>query len=391
MTNLLIKLFIGKNSGTIDNKTREKYGVMGSIVGILSNFILFVVKLLVGIFINSIAILADSFNNLADSASSLITLFGFKLANRPADDEHPFGHGRIEYLSALLVSCAIILVGLEFLKSSFMKILKPEPVIFNVTAVVLLFITIVVKLWQSKFNRTIGEKIDSQALIATAQDSLNDVLITTSTVISIFIMRFTNLNVDGYFGVLVAFFLVYAGYSLAKETLSPLLGESVKKETAEEIKQNMLKHDGILGVHDLLVHNYGPNKSMASIHAEVDYKVNIYKSHELIDKIEREIYESMGVLLTIHMDPIDIDDERLICINKKVNNILKAYNESINAHDFRIVDGDENINVIFDLAFPHSVLSADKEKMILEIKKEIKDIDKRYTCILNIEKLYEEI
>lgn len=388
MTNLLIKIFIKDNKNIENENVRKKYGELGSFVGIFSNILLFFIKLLIGIIINSVAIIADSFNNLSDSLSSIITLFGFKLGSKPADKEHPFGHGRMEYVSGLVVSFIIILIGVEFFKTSFVKIIKPEQMTFSYISILILFLTILIKIWQSLFNKKIGILINSKSLIATAVDSRNDVLVTLTTIISLLIFKFLNLNVDGYFGVIVSGFLIYSGYNLAKETLSPLLGEAIDEQLAEKIKSIALSFDGIIGVHDILVHNYGPNKSIASLHVEVPNNVCINKSHELIDEIENKVKQELGIFLTIHMDPINVGDKRIEKIVSEIRSIFSEYEEALDTHDHRIVDGENNINFIFDLVVPYEFTNEKQVELISKIRQRVSLLDKRYKCIINIEKSF---
>lgn len=389
MTKLLIKAFI-KNYNDINNESiRQKYGILGSFVGIILNIILFLFKLVIGIILNSVAITADSFNNLSDSASSIITLIGFKMANKPPDKEHPFGHGRIEYISALIISFIIMYLGFQFLTSSIKKIFNPEPVAFNISSILILFATIIAKIWLSIFNKYIGTKINSKSLIATSKDSINDVIVTSTTIASVFITKFFNIVVDGWFGSFVACILIYSGFSIAKDTVSSLLGESTDPKLAKKIKEKVLKYEGVLGVHDLLVHNYGPNKSMASIHVEVPHCVDIGISHEIIDKIEKDVFNELGVFLVIHMDPIDIDDERISKISDEVNKCIKQYSDEIEVHDFRIVDGINNINIIFDIVLPYEYTLKKQNSILNDIKTKISILDKKYTCVINVEKSYE--
>lgn len=388
MTNLLIKLFIKDYKNVKDGNVRKKYGELGSFVGICSNILLFIIKFLVGVFINSVAIMADSFNNLSDSLSSIITLLGFKLGAKPADEEHPFGHGRMEYVSGLIISFIIMLIGFEFLRTSFFKIINPEDLNFNNYTIIILLITVFVKIWQSLFNTKIGKLINSHSLIATATDSRNDVLVTSVTILSLLIFKFFNLNLDGYFGVVVALFLMYSGFNLAKETLSPLLGEAIDSELAQKIKNIALSYEGIIGVHDILVHNYGPNKSIASLHVEVPFDVDISKSHETIDLIEKRVQDELDIILTIHMDPVNINDKRINVIVDTIRLVCKEYDERLDTHDHRLVDGENRINFIFDLVVPYDFSLEIENKLILDIKDRVSSLDKRYKCIINIEKSF---
>ncbi|WP_250278259.1 cation diffusion facilitator family transporter [[Clostridium] colinum] len=388
MTNLLIRLFIKDYKNIKDETVRKRYGELGSFIGICSNVMLFIIKFLIGVFINSVAIMADSFNNLSDSLSSIITLLGFKLGSKPADEQHPFGHGRMEYISGLIVSFIIMLIGFEFLRTSFFKIITPENITFSYATIFILLITVIIKVWQALFNKKIGKLINSHSLIATAADSRNDVIVTSVTILSLIIFKFFNINLDGYFGVIVALFLMYSGFNLARETLSPLLGEAIDNDLAEKIKDICLSYDGIIGIHDLLVHNYGPNKSIASLHLEVPSNVDINKSHEIIDIIEKRIQDELNIFLTIHMDPVNLNDDRIDKIVKTIHNVCKKYDENIDTHDHRLVDGENTINFIFDLVIPYN-FSKDKEhNLILDIKNSVMSLDKRYKCIINIEKSF---
>lgn len=390
MTRFLIRTFVKNYNNTQDDKVRESYGMLGSFVGIVSNTVLFALKFVIGIVLNSVAITADSFNNLSDSASSIITMIGFKMGNQPPDNEHPYGHGRMEYISAFVVSFFIMLLGIEFLKTSVRKIFNPEIVEFKWLSVIILIITIIVKMWQGRFNKYVGNKINSQSLIATATDSMNDVLVTSVTVLSLFITKFCAITVDGYFGVFVALVLLYSGFNLAKETLSPLIGEGSDGELTDKIKNMICSYDGILGVHDLMVHNYGPNKSMASIHAEVPCNVDINISHEIIDKIERDISKKLGITLVIHMDPIDNTDKRIKVISQSVKNYLYSIDDKFDAHDFRIIDGKNNVNVIFDVIIPRRFKANEQNEIVSNIKRIVSKIDSKYTCVINIEYGFEK-
>lgn len=388
MTNLLIKLFIKDYKNIKDDNVRKKYGELGSFVGIFSNVFLFIIKFLVGVFINSVAIMADSFNNLSDSLSSIITLIGFKLGAKPADEEHPFGHGRMEYISGLIVSFIIMLIGFEFLRTSFFKVINPENISFSYYTIFILLITVIIKLWQSFFNKKLGLLINSHSLIATATDSRNDVIVTSVTILSLIIFKLFGLNLDGYFGIFVALFLMYSGFNLAKETLSPLLGEAIDNELAEKIKSIALSYEEVIGVHDILVHNYGPNKSIASLHAEIPNSIDIVKSHDVIDIIEKRIQDELNIFLTIHIDPVNINDERIQTIVNTIRNVFKNYDEDLDTHDHRLVEGENRINFIFDLVIPYNFSKEKEKSLICDIKENVKALDNRYRCIINIEKSF---
>lgn len=388
MTKFLIKVFVKNHDNTMDKNVRENYGILGSVVGIICNLFLFLSKFIAGIVLKSVSVTADAFNNLSDVGSAVVTLIGFKMASRPADEHHPFGHGRFEYIAGLIVSFMIMLVGVEFLKSSTDKILNPEKVTFNLISVCVLIISILIKLWLSLFNKNIGKKINSTAMAATAMDSLGDVLATSATIISILVTNFTGIVIDGYIGVLVAIIVLLAGYNIAKDTLEPLIGLGVDPELAKNIHDMVMSYEGIEGMHDLIVHNYGPGRSMASLHAEVPADVNIQISHEIIDKVEREVREQLGVFLVIHMDPIVMNDERIISIKKSIDSLIEAINTKFTIHDFRVVDGEKQINIIFDLVVPHSYTASQKEDLANQITKLAKIIDYRYNCVICVESSY---
>ncbi len=389
MLPFLIKKFIKQPDDMQSAVVRQRYGNLACLVGITSNLFLFAVKICIGLVLNSVAVMADSFNNLTDSATSIVTLFGLKLAARPPDEEHPFGHGRIEYICAFVVSVAIILIGYEFFKSSLSKILHPEPVAFNLLSVAILSVTMFIKLWQSSVNRTIGRKINSSALIATATDSRNDVVVTLCTIVSLLINRLFDLNVDGVIGVLVASFLIYSGIDIAKDMFTLLLGNAADPALVGRIKQKILAYDGIVSVHDLVIHNYGPHHSMATIHAEVPSDVHINESHEVIDRAEKEISAELGIFLVIHMDPIDLHNEKLNTLKTAVIKQLSLQDERLNAHDFRLIDSACSFNLIFDLVVPHEY----KTNKILETESIIyacvKEVCDNCNCVINVEKGFE--
>lgn len=385
MAKLLIKIFV-KDYKNIENKNvRKKYGELASFVGILSNIFLFFIKMTMGIMINSVAVMVDSFNNLSDSLSSIITLLGFNIGAKPADKEHPFGHGRMEYIAGFVISFIMMLIGFEFLKASFFKIMTPSTIEFSYVAIIILIITIIVKIWQAMVNKKIGNLINSHSLLATAVDSRNDVIITIATVVSLVVFKMTGINIDGYFGFLISIFLIYSGFKLAKETISPLLGEPVDKKLEEKIKKISLRHDEIIGVHDILVHNYGPNKNIASLHVEIANTMDINDCHEIVDSIEREVFREYAILLTIHTDPVDMKDRRIPFIVEKIQNVLNIYGKELSTHDHRIIDTKNNINFIFDLVIPYGFAKKEQIELIAHIKKTIRDIDEKYKCIINIE------
>ena len=329
---------------------RDQYGKVAGVVGILSNTLLCVMKILVGLLSGSIAIVADAVNNLADASSSLITLIGFKLAAMPEDKEHPYGHARIEYLAGLLVSVIIIVVGLELGKSSIEKILAPTPTEFSLTVVIVLLLAIGIKIWQACFNVQAGKKINSMTLIATGADSRNDVIATSAVLLSLLIGHFFDLQIDGYMGVLVALFIVWSGIGLVRETVSPLLGEAPDPALVREIEETAMRHDGVLGIHDLVVHNYGPGKIFASMHVEVDAAVDIMTSHDMVDNIEHEISKKLHISCTVHMDPINLSDPNREPLKQILGKAIAGLDGVINFHDLRLVSGPTHTNVVFDVA-----------------------------------------
>lgn len=385
MTQLLVKLFVKDYTNTEKSKVRTAYGVLTSIVGIICNIILFGIKITIGLIINSISVMADAFNNLSDAASSIIGLIGVKLAERPADKEHPFGHGRFEYIAALAVSFLILQVGISCFKSAFTKILNPEKVGFNWILIGILSISVLVKVWLSSFNRTLGKRINSTVMKATAADALGDVLITTTTIASVIIGKLTGFTVDGWMGVIVSVFVLLAGFNIAKETLEPLLGEAVDREVYEAVTVMVEGYEGIVGSHDLIVHNYGPSHTMATIHAEVPNDVNLEEAHGTIDRIERDVLREMGIFLVIHMDPIEINDQKIIEKRKVVVDVIKELEPKAAIHDFRIVNGENHINLIFDLVVPFSYKEEQEQELLFKIEDALKKIDERYQIVITIE------
>ena len=385
MTEYLVKLFV-KNNENIQNQTvRTSYGVLASIVGFISNVILFVIKLTVGILINSVSVMADAFNNLSDGASSVIGYFGVKLAGRPADKEHPFGHGRLEYIAALGVSFIILQVGLTLFKSSFTKILKPETIKFNPILIGILILTILVKIWLMIFNRKLGKRIKSNVLLATATDSMGDVVVTSVTVVSTIIAGVTGWQIDGYMGLVVSVFVMIAGIGIAKDTLEPLLGQAVDREAYKKLTALVEGYPGIVGTHDLIIHNYGPSYRMATIHAEVPNDIEFQKAHETIDKIERDVLEILDIFLVIHMDPVEMNDVMVLEKRDLVSEIIKTLDESASFHDFRVVNGEYQINLIFEMVIPFSYTQEDAQKLLQRITEELRKHDTRLNCVITLE------
>ncbi len=385
MTDFLVRHFVKDYEHTEKVSVRTAYGVLASIVGIICNIFLFLVKLVVGLMVHSVSVMADAFNNLSDAGSSLISFVGVKIASKPADEEHPFGHGRMEYISALIVSFLVLEVGFTFLKDSISKIKSPEAIRFQMVSVVILLLSICVKLWLGLFNRKLGKKIDSKVMIAVFTDSMGDVLTTTATIVSLLFFHFTEINIDGIVGIGVALVVMWAGVGIAKDTLEPLLGEAIDPEEYQRIKKFVESYDGIIGSHDLIVHNYGPNRSMASIHAEVPNNADIKESHEIIDKIERDAVENLGIFLVVHMDPVEVEDKNVLRIRDFANKQIAEIDSSCSIHDFRMVDGTHQINLIFDLVVPREY-NQEKQKEVEEaLCRRLKEQDPRYAFVITVE------
>ncbi|MDO4543727.1 MAG: cation diffusion facilitator family transporter [Clostridia bacterium] len=361
MVTLLAKIFIRKSMGADSDAVRKAYGLLCGALGIAINLVLFAAKIVAGTLSCSIAITADAFNNLSDAGSSVITLFGFIISQRKADSDHPFGHGRVEYICGFIVSLLILLMGVELLKSSIERIITPEPVSTLPVVFVILGISIAAKLYMWFYNLRIGKKINSPSMKATAIDSLSDMLSTAVVLAASLIQLFFKINVDAYCGVLVSLFIFYAGIRSAKETVSPLLGKPTTKEFAEEITSLVLSHEGICGVHDLIVHDYGPNRFVISLHAEVPAHADILQMHDLIDNIERELAKKYNCMATIHMDPIETSDEVTNRLKDDTVLTVAAIDPRLSLHDFRVVSGPTHTNLIFDVVVPHKFALSDKE------------------------------
>ncbi len=385
MTDLLTRLFIRDRENVQDGKVRTAYGVMASIVGICCNILLFLVKFVGGLLMGSISVMADAFNNLSDAASSLVSFVGVKLAGRPADEAHPFGHGRYEYIAAFIVAFLVLEVGVSCLKSSAAKVFAPEPVDFDWTIVLLLVLSVFVKIWMARFNRSLGKKINSKVMQATAADSFGDVLVTSATVFSLFIGKWTGLSVDGYMGVIVSAAVLVAGFNIAKDTLKPLLGEAIDREVYDRITSKVESYEGILGSHDLIVHNYGPTHSMATIHAEVSNESDIEEAHELIDRIEREVLRDLNIFLVIHMDPVEVRDATVMQQKQMVAGIVKELEPDASIHDFRVVAGKNRSNLIFDLVLPYSYSEKQETELVHQIMERVRAQDERCECVMNLE------
>ncbi len=387
MINFIIKRFIKDYENVNDPKVRESYGTVSSIVGIIVNTLLSTSKIVTGILFNSISVLADGVNNLSDGASSVITLIGFIISGKPADKDHPFGHARVEYLTGLILGNAILLVGVELIKSSFNKIINPGKTIFSIEMIVVLIVSILAKLLLSVFYNKFGNKISSATIKAAATDSRNDVVATTVVLLSIFISKFTGYEVDGYAGVLVALFILYSGFDILRDILNPILGEMPDGEFVELIENKIMSYEGILNTHDLVVHNYGPSRYFATVHAEVDSKEDILKSHDLIDNIERDFARELNINLVIHLDPIITDDEETNELRSMTERKVKSIDERLSIHDFRVVKGETHTNLIFDVVVPvdYDIKSA---KLVSLIEKEIQKENETYFAVVTVDKNY---
>ncbi len=387
MTSLLIRLFVKNSEDITNDKVRGRYGILSGAVGICTNLVLFAGKLIAGTLSNSISIVADAVNNLSDASSSVITLVGFKLAGKPADKEHPFGHARFEYLSGLAVAIIILLIGFELGKTSINKIFHPEAVVFSILSVVVLAVSMLLKLWQGVFYRTIGRRISSTALIASATDSLSDVISTGAVLTSALIARFTGLQLDAYMGLAVAAFIIYSGGKLILETVNPILGEAPDCELVSAVERQILAYPGVLGIHDLMVHSYGPGKTFASVHVEVSAHEDILLSHDLIDNIERDVSKQFNLQLVIHLDPIVVDDPQINELRAFVRKVVADIDQSLSMHDFRAVQGPTHTNLIFDVVVP-SGYKKQEEELVSEIAAQIKARDERLYAVVTIDNSY---
>lgn len=389
MTEFLVNKFIKDSANIESTEVRTRYGMLASVVGIFCNVLLFSVKLAIGLILSSLAVTADAFNNLSDAASSIISFVGVKMAGKPADAEHPFGHGRIEYIAALIVSFLVIEVGFTFFKSSISKIMHPEEITFDPVPFIILILSILVKLWMAFFNSKLGKRIDSKVMLATAADSLGDVITTSATVISIVICHFTSINVDAIAGLIVSGIVIWSGVSIAKDTLEPLIGQRVPSELYQKITDMVESYEGIVGAHDLIVHNYGPNRSMATIHAEVPNDVSIEASHEIIDRIERDAKKELNILLVIHMDPVEMRDEEVLELRDKTSHIVHALDPELHFHDFRVLKENEQKNLIFDLVVPDSYTEKDANRVMHQLIALLHEMEKNVDCIITLDRSFE--
>lgn len=384
MIELLIKRFVKEPQNVEDPHTRHSYGILAGVVGILCNVALFFAKLLIGFLSGSISITADAVNNLSDASANITTLLGFKMAAKPADAQHPYGHARSEYISGLMVALMILLIGFELLKSSVQKIMNPTPVEFSLALVLVLVLSILVKLWMAFFNRSIGSRIKSPTLAATAQDSVNDCFSTGAVLIAAIIAHFSGLQLDGFIGAGVAVFILISGFSLVKDTLSPLLGEAPEPELVNLVASEMLKEPKILGVHDLMVHNYGPGQCFASAHAEVDSAENVMECHDAIDNIERKMLAEHHVHLVIHYDPILVGDPYVDEVKQMVRAVAGEIDSALTVHDLRVVRGPDHTNLIFDVVRPYSE-DISETQLMQEFDRRIKEKNPDFFTVITVD------
>lgn len=385
ITDFLIKKYITV-SDKKSSEARRQFGILSGTVGTAINIVMSLAKFFAGMLTGSIAISADAFNNLSDAVSSVVTLICFKTLNTPADREHPFGHGRIEYISGLIVSIAIIFMGLEFIKSSIEKIFEPEPINTSIIAIIILIVSLIVKLWMAFFNRKLGNTINSTAIKAAAFDSMNDAIATLTILAGMAITHFTGLYVDAYAGIIVALFVIFTGWKMIRESMGPLLGQAPDPELIKSINNIVMNNPNVLGIHAITVHNYGPNTLSISLHAEVPANKNIMELHDSIDSVEQKLKNKFKCQATIHMDPIVIDDEQVLSMKEKLTNLIKLVHPKAQIYDLRIVPG-KTPTLIFHISIPYDLKISDKE-LKKSIIKNINSNDEHYEFIINIDRTY---
>lgn len=385
MTDLILRIFVRDHKNTEDPAVRDKCGRVAGAVGIVTNFLLFLMKIIVGTVFHSVSVTADAVNNLTDSGSSVVTLIGFKMASKPADEKHPFGHARIEYLSGVIVSFIVIFLGLQLGMSSIEKIITPEENALTPVALVVLVISILAKLWQCLFYRKVGRMIKSESVEATSKDSRNDVVATSVVLLGAVITMLTGVNLDGYMGAAVALFIVFSGVQLTISTADPLLGQAPEGELVQTITEKMLSYPGIIGMHDLAVHNYGVGRCFASAHCEVDAKNDILVSHDLIDNIERDFSRDLGIHMVIHLDPVIVGDARTDALHCKVQSLVTALYPTVTIHDFRVIWGVTHSNIVFDAAVPFAVKDSDAV-ITQKLEAEIQKLDPDYRTVVTIDR-----
>ncbi|MBR2942047.1 MAG: cation transporter [Clostridia bacterium] len=382
-----LKKRIQPEGAPMTERIRSRWGKAASTVGIGCNALLFSGKIAAGLISGSVAITADAFNNLSDASTSIVSLLGFKMADKPADAEHPYGHGRYEYLSGLMVAVMILVIGVELMKGSVEKILHPSPVAFSWVAVLVLAVSIAVKLWMSAFNRRIAAHIGSKTLEATADDSRNDVIATSVVLAATLIAHFTGVQMDGYMGAAVAAFILFSGFGLVRETVDPLLGGAVDREQMERIRRKIMSYPGVLGTHDLIVHDYGPGRQFASVHVEMDAQADALESHDLIDNIERDFLREESLHLVIHYDPVTLDDPRVLVMREFIAGIAACIHPEMSIHDLRIVPGPTHVNVVFDCIVPYE-LKIDEDDIRRRITRVVQAEYPNYYCVITLERSF---
>ena len=387
MQNWLVKKFVHDYENVHDINVRASYGKLSGKVGIFCNAFLFAVKFIMGTISGSVSITADAVNNLSDAASSVISLIGFKMAEKPADEDHPYGHARYEYLSGLTVAVMIILIGFELFKTSFDKVLHPSTVDFSIALVIVLAVSILIKLWMAFFNKSLGKKINSSALEATAADSRNDVISTSAVLVAAVISHFFKINLDGYMGIAVAVFILYSGIGLVKDTLDPLLGKAPEPELVDYIQKKILSYDGVLGTHDLMIHDYGPGRKFASVHVEMVAEGDVLKSHDVIDNIERDFLSKDNLNIIVHYDPIVTKDDIVNDFRSWLMEQVKSIDPHLSIHDLRIVPGNSHTNLVFDCVMPHCINMSPSE-LKAEIRRLVNIKYPNYYCIITIDSSY---
>ena len=387
MTKLLIRLFVRDSNNIKDAAVRVRYGYLGSVTGIVLNILLFAGKLIAGIISGAISVTADAFNNLSDAGSSIVSLVGFKMAAMPADEEHPFGHGRMEYVSGLIISFLILLMGFELAHESVLKMISPKDIRFSWLTLCILIASVLVKLWMGLFNLTLGKRINSTSMKATAADSISDCISTSAVIVAMLVFYFAGVNIDSIIGLLVALFILYNGVKTFRESLTPLLGTKPDKEFVDEITAAVEKYPDIVGTHDLIVHDYGVGNLIISMHAEVPMQMEFNAAHELVDMIEDELKKKYNCLVTIHMDPVAVNDERVMAVKAQVSEVVRNIDSRMSIHDFRMTDGRDRVNLIFDLVVPFGLGMTDAQ-VRENVSARVSALDKAYCCVISIDREY---
>lgn len=384
MTKFLIRLFIKDGENTKSARVRETYGKFSGIVGIVTNFLLFVIKIIAGILFQSISITADAVNNLSDMGSSIVTLISFKISGKPADAEHPYGHARMEYVSGLIVSFTVLVLGTQLMRQSVVKIIHPQQVSYSWLAIAILVVSVLIKVWQCLFYRKIGRLINSCAIMAASVDSRNDVLATSSVLVAALVTLFSGINLDGYMGAAVAAFIIFSGFRMLMDTVSSLLGKAPSEEMVRMIYEKIQSYEGVVGLHDLRVHNYGVSKCFASVHCEVPAEQDIMVSHDIIDDIERDFLKDMGIHMVIHIDPVVVDDEKTTALKMKVENLIREISPELEMHDFRVVWGVTHPKLVFDIEVPFGFKWSDRVLTEM-IEEKISRIDPSYRVFITVD------